>query len=149
MEKPLSRWSASSGGVVELAHHDLEVALEQARADADHQQGANHNHDGRRTCPGGDGHEQIAQEHHDDTDGDAAAKANLVGHGTTHDGQEIDQHQEGGEHGARQSLAPAEVGLEEKCEDGQHGVVAKTLAGIGKRQGIKAFRLIFKHSFLF
>ena len=78
------------GVVVEVTDHDLQVALEEAGAYADHEQGGEHEHHGGDAVSGGDGEHEVAQEHDDDARSDALAVADAVGQGAAHKRQEID-----------------------------------------------------------
>ena len=80
--------------VVQVAYHHLQVAFEETRAHANqHQRGKHHHHRqydsavvhaAERECQ-----QHIAQEHHDDTNGNALAVTNLIGKDTAHERQEI------------------------------------------------------------
>ena len=65
--------------VIEVAHQDLEVTLEQAGADGNKGEGADHQGDAERVGGGRDGEAQVTGEHHRDTGHDALAVADLVG----------------------------------------------------------------------
>ena len=118
--------------VIQVAHHHLEVALEQARAHADEEQGADHQ--GHAQAVGGrrDGEGEVADEHHADAGDHALAETDLVGEPAADNGHEVDEGEENRVELAGGCLLPAELGLEEQHEDGQHGVVTKTLAGVGE-----------------
>ncbi len=131
--------AVSLGGVfrvvVQVAYKHLQVALEQARTHGNQEQGPQHEGDAQGIGAGGNGQGQIPGEHDADTGDHALAVANFIGQDTAHDGHEINEGQENGIHLAGQGLAPAELGLEEEHENGQHGVVAKALTGVGECQG--------------
>ena len=91
--------------------------------------------DGSATAAERYGQQQIAQEHDKDTRGDHTAESPAVGGDTTDDRQEIDEHQERGIDGGCGSCGKAEVGLQEEREDGEHGVITKAFARVGKCQG--------------
>ena len=134
------------GVVVEVAHQHLQVALEQAGTHGNHEEGAQHERDAHGVGSGGDGKGQVTGEHDADTGDDTLAVTNLVGQDTAHDGHEVHEGQEDGVDLAGYGLVPAKLGLEEQHEDGEHGIVAKTLTGIGKGQCKEALRLSFKHN---
>ena len=137
------------GVVVEVAHHHLQIAFKEARADAHHEQGGKHEHHGGHAVACRDGEHEVAQKHHDDARRHAFAVADAVGQRAAHEGQKIDQGQEASIDGAGRAFRPAEVGFQEEREDGQHGVIAEALAGVGEGQGKQSFGLSFKHSFSF
>ena len=123
------------GVVVKVAHQHLQVALEQTRSNRNQEQGPQHEGDAQGVGTGGNGQGQIPGEHDADTGDHALAVANFIGKDTAHHRHEINEGQENGIHLAGKGLAPAELGLEEEHEDGQHGVVAKALTGVGECQG--------------
>ena len=133
--------------VVEVAHHHLEVALEEARAQSDEHQGSQHHDQCQRVAAQGYGQQQIAGKHDEDADGHHAAEAELVGQPAAHDGQEIDEHEEVAVDFACPSGIESVVGTQKQCEDGEHGVVAESLARVGQCQRIESFWLIFEHNF--
>ena len=131
--------------VIQIADHDLQVSLEQAGSQGYQQQGADHQRDAETVGGCWNRQQQVAQEHHADPRDDAAPIADPVGQPAAYHGQEIYDSQEDGIELAGRRLLPAKLGLEEKHEDGQHRIVAETLARIGQRQRIKTFRLTFEH----
>ena len=131
--------------VVEIAHQHLQVALEQARADGDQRQGADHQHDAEGVGRSRDGQAHVAGEHDGDTGHDALAVADLVGQHAAHDGHEVHRREENRVNLAGGCSVPAELRLEEEHEDGQHRVVAEALAGIGQCEGEESFGLSFEH----
>ena len=76
-------------GIVEIAHHYLQVALEETRAEAYEQQGAQHDDEGKRVATQRNAEQQIACKHDDDARGDHLAKAELIGQHATNEGEEI------------------------------------------------------------
>ena len=133
------------GVVVQITYQHLQVALEQARTHGNHEQGTQHERNAHGVGACRDGKGQVTGEHDTDTRHDALAVADLVGQDTAYDRHEINQGQENGVHLAGNSLVPAKLGLEEQHEDGQHGVVAEALTGIGQGKGKQPFRLILEH----
>ncbi len=131
--------------VVQIAHEDLEVTLEQAGTDGDEGERADHEGDAQAVGRARDGKAEITGEHDGDTGHDAFAVADLVGQPATDHRHEIDGGQEDGIDLAGGSAAPAELGLEEEHEDGQHRVVAEPFSGVGQCQRIKSFVLTFEH----
>ena len=118
--------------VVEVAHHDLQVALEEAGAEADEQQGRTHSGYGYGAASQGNGQQQIAQEHNYDADDDHLAVAPAVGSHATDEGKEVDGSQEPGVDFAGRACGKAEILTEKECKDSEHRVVAEALAGVGK-----------------
>ena len=137
------------GIVVQVTDHHLEVALEQAGAEADQQQGREHAHEGDGAASERNGKEQVAQEHDEDAGRDHLPETEFVGEDTADQREEIDQHQERAVNGSGGSGGEAEVRPEEKGEDGDHRVVAEALAGIGECEGEETFGLSFEHIFDF
>ena len=133
------------GVVVEVTHHYLQVAFEQARAHAHHEQRQRHDPHGHDAATRRDGEQQIAEEHNDNARRHTFSKTDLIGHDAAHKGQEINQCEKHRIPDARHALRPTEVVHQEEGEDGQHGVIAETLARVGQRQGIQTFWLSFKH----
>ena len=131
--------------VVEVAHHDLQVALEQARADGYQRQCAKHQHLACDAGFRGDGQAQVACKHHADAQRDTLAEPYLVGKDAAEQGHEIHGSEENGINLRGNRRAEAELRLDEQQEDGEHGVVTETLARVGKRQGVEPLRLSFKH----
>ena len=134
--------------VVEIAHEDLQVALEQAGAESNQQEGAYHQRQGKpAACEdvGRHGKAQVACEHNADACHDAFAETYLVGEPSAHDGHKVDGREEDRVELARRGSGEAEFCLQEQQEDGQHRVVAEAFAGIGQSEGKQPFRLSFKH----
>ena len=125
----------------------MQVALKQARAQTDEQQGTEHHDEGKRVAAQGNGKQQIAEKHDDDADGDHLAEAKPVGQQTAYKRKKVDEHEEVTVNLAGPPGIKTEIGTEEKGEHGYHGVVAETLAGVGQCQRVESFRLILKHSF--
>ena len=132
--------------IIQIADHHLKVPLEQAGSQRDEQQCADHQRDAETVGGRRNGQQDVSQEHHADASHHAAAIADAVGEPSTYYGQEINDCQENGIKLAGCRLLPAEFGLEKQHEDGQHRIVAETLARIGQGQRIKTFRLPFEHS---
>ena len=80
--------------VIEVAHHYLQVALEQTCAQADEQQGGQHSDDGDGLPAQRHRQQQVAQEHDDDTDGHHLAITEFVGKVTADNREEVDEHEE-------------------------------------------------------
>ena len=80
--------------IIEIAHHHLQVALEQACAQANEHERGQHHHEGQRVAAKGHGQQQIAGKHDEDAHRHHAPKAELVGHDTTNERQKIHQHEE-------------------------------------------------------
>lgn len=131
--------------VVEVAHHHLQIAFEKARADRDERQRGEHQNLAAERRLGGNRQAQVPGEHHGDTRRDAPSEADAVGQNAAHERHEVDGGQEDrvdlGRHGGRE----AEFRLQKEQEDGQHGVVAEPLAGVGEGQRIQTFGLSFEH----
>ena len=137
------------GLVIEVADHHLQVALEEAGAKADQQQGGKHSGQCHTAATKRHGQQQVAEEHDEDADGDHAAKAELVGHDTAHEGEEINEAEEGAVDDAGNGFRETKVLAQEESEDGYHRVVAEAFAGVGECEGIKPFRLIFEHELIY
>ena len=134
--------------VIELANHNLEVALEESRSETYEHQCHTESYDGRRAGSERNGEQHVADEHDDDARCHHLAKTETVGCDTANDGKEVDHHQECGVDAAGRAGSETEIGLKIKNEYGQHGVIAKPLAGVGQCQRIKTFGLSFKHNVL-
>ena len=132
--------------VIEITHHHLQVALEESCTQGDEYQRTNHGCHTHRIIAGGDGEAHVAYKHDYDTGGYHLAKSELVGEDAADDGQEIHQGEEARENVGCHCGSESELCLQKQGKDGQHGVVAKTLTGIGQRQRIQSFRLSFKHN---
>ena len=116
--------------VVEVSDKDLEVTLEQTCSYGDEGEGSQHQgYSGgircRRYRQG-----EVAQEHDADTCDYAFSETDLVSEDTADDRHEIDRCKENRINLAGHCLIPAELGLEEQHEYGQHGVVTEALAGV-------------------
>ena len=122
------------GRVVEAAHHDLQVAFEQARAEAHEDKGKSHGDNSHIIAAHGNGEQQVADEHDEDARRHHFAETETVGCDAADDRQEIHEHQECRINTAGKSRCEPEVGLQIKQEYGQHRVVAETLARVGKRK---------------
>ena len=83
----------------------------------------------------GEGQQKVAQEHDRDADRHHATVTEFIGENTSDKGEEINEHQECGIVRPGESGTPSEVVLEEQHENGQHGVVAETLTGVGESEG--------------
>ena len=149
--------------IVEVTYHYLQVALEKARADAYQHEGSDERDHGDGTrC--GDGHEQVAEEHDHDTERDHLAVSELIGEDTADERHEIDTGQEEAVELACLSRREAELCLKEQHKNGEHRVVAETLAHayvmglenigvetlarVGQSQSVQAFGMSFKHKIL-
>ena len=122
------------GRVVEAAYHYLQVAFEQARAEAHEDKGQSHGDNCHVVAAHGNGEQQVADEHDEDARRHHLAETEAVGRDAADDRQEIHKHQECGINTAGKSRCEPEVGLQVKQEDGQHRVVAETFARVGKRK---------------
>ena len=120
--------------VIEVAHHHLQVTLEESCTKTNEQQGSQHDYQCHSITTQGYRQQQVAGKHDDDTRGHHTTKAELVGHHTTNEWEKIHKHEkrtvDGACHSGRQSV----VGSQEQSEYGQHGVVTKALACVGQCQ---------------
>ena len=123
------------GFIVQVSHHYLEVALEQAGSEADEHQGRQHTYQRDAAAAQRNGQEQIAQEHNDDAGGDHLAEAEFIGQDTADEREEVHQHEERAVNGSGSTCREAEIGPEEERKDGDHGVIAEALTGVGQCQG--------------
>ena len=123
----------------------MQVALEKPCADTDENQGCQHADHRQRVAAKRKREQQIAGKHHGNTDGHHLSVAELVGQNTADERHEIDEAEERTVNGSRHTGLQTEVGTQEEREDGQHGVIAEPLAGIGERQRVQPFGLSFKH----
>ena len=117
--------------VVEIAHHDLEIALEQARPAGDESQRTEHHGLAGDVSSGGDGQQRIAQKHDDDARCHHLAVAETVGKDSADEGHEINKAEETSEDSGCFCRGVTELGLQKQSENGKHGVVTETLARIG------------------
>ena len=120
--------------VIQTSDHHLEVALEESCAETDENKGETHGRSSNEIAAEGHGKDEITDEHDENSRRHHATEAETVSGNTSDDGEEIDHHEECGIHTTGETRLPAEVGLQEEEEDGQHGVVAETLARIGQRE---------------
>ena len=134
--------------VVEIADEHLEVTLEETRAHGHEGQSGEHNELGGGAVARRKGQGQIAQEHHGNAYDHAFAVAYLVSDYASDQRHEINSGEENGIDLAGCCFAPAETRLHQQGENGEHGVVAEALAGVGEGQGIQSFRLTFEHRIL-
>ena len=91
------------------------------------------------------GHYHIAGKHDGQTCDHTLGEAPFVSHPAAYQRHEIDKGEEARVDLARHGGVKAEFGLQEEQEDGKHGVVAETFAGVGEREHIEACRLVFEH----
>ena len=131
--------------IVQTSDHYLQVALEKTCSEADKKQGHSHSGYGNKVTAKRKGKHKVTDKHDDNTRSHHFAKTETVGSNTTDDREEVNHHQKGGIDDTRSTGSPSEIGLEIEEEDGQHGVIAETLAGVGQRKSPKAFWLSFKH----
>ena len=80
--------------VVEVAHHHLEVAFEQSRADGDQGKGAEHQDFPGQVRRGRYGEAEISEEHHSNSDGYASSVSDLVGEHSSEQRHEVHARQE-------------------------------------------------------
>ena len=132
--------------VVEVAHHHLQVALEQTCSETDEQQGCAHSSDGNGAAAKRNGQQQIAEEHNHDADDYHLAIAPAVGSHASDEGKEIDGSQKPSVNLACRTSGKAEILTKKECKDSEHRVVTETFAGVGKGKCPQAFRLSFEHS---
>ena len=99
--------------VVEVAHHYLQVAFEEAGTYGNQEEGAQHQGDAQGIGRRGDRQGQIACEHYADAGDHAFSVADLIGQDTAHNGHEVHKGEEDGVHLAGEGLVPAELGLQE------------------------------------
>ena len=92
--------------------------------------------------------EQVAEEHDHDTERDHLAVSELIGEDTADERHEIDTGQEEAVELACLSRREAELCLKEQHKNGEHRVVAETLARVGQSQSVQAFGMSFKHKIL-
>ena len=119
---------------VQVAHHDLEITFEKSRSHTNQCQRTDDGDHSRCTVAQGEGQQKVAQEHDRDADRHHATVAEFIGENTSDEGEEINEHQECGIVRPGESGTPSKVILEEQHENGQHRVVAESLAGVGKSQ---------------
>ena len=122
------------GIVIEVAYHHLEIAFEQSCTKADEQQSCQHHDKGETISSQGYTEQQITCKHNNNTRRHHFAKAKLVGQHTAKEREEVDEHKERTIDGACQSGRQSVVCSQEKGEDGQHGVVAKSFTRVGQSQ---------------
>ena len=127
--------------IIEVAHHDLQVALEEACSQRHKQEACTHCDDGRSGASERHRQDEVTDEHYHNAQHNHLAVTVLVGKHTAKQGQQIYDEQEVGERLAGPTRVETKVVMKEKDEDGQHGVIAETLASIGKSQRPKSFRL--------
>ena len=120
--------------VVEVAHHYLQVTLEQTRTETDEQQGSQHYNECKAVASQRNTEQQIASKHNDDTRGHHLAETELVGQHAAKQGEEVDEHEERTIDGACQGGRQSVVSPQKQSKDGQHGVVTETLASVGQCQ---------------
>ena len=129
--------------VVKLSHERLEVTFEQAVAEGDHHQGADHH--GLRSNAGN--HQRgIPHRHHQDTRDDRPLiVAQPVGDQAADERQNVDR-------GIKKRIdfpglfaVDTELRHQEQRQNGHHGVEAETFARIGESRGNQTFRLL-EHS---
>ena len=75
--------------VVEVAHHDLQVALKQTCTKADEQQSCQHDYQSNGVATQGYREQEIACKHNHNTRSHHATEAELIGHDTTDEREEI------------------------------------------------------------
>ena len=127
--------------VIEVAHHDLQVALEETCSKRDKQEACTHCDNGWSCFAQRHRQDEVTDEHYHNAQHDHLAIAILVGKHATKQGQQIYDEQEVRERLAGPTRVETKVVVKEKDKDGQHGVVTKALARIGKSQRPKTFRL--------
>ena len=132
--------------VVEVAHEHLEVTLEKARTAGDERQCAEHQRLARKARSRRDGEQRIAAEHHEDSQRDHLAEAELVGQNAAEEGHEVDRGEENTVNLGGCGLGVTEFRLQEEREDRKHRVVPEPLTRIGEREGVQTFGLSFEHS---
>ena len=131
--------------IVEVAHHYLEVTLEQTCTKTDSQKCTSHSNQSYRVLAKGQRQQHVASEHDEDTNGNHLVISELVCQNTTNQGQEVNQTKEYGENRTCQFLVKTEIGLKKQREHRQHCVVTETLACVGQSKRPKTFRLSFEH----
>ena len=119
---------------VQVAHHDLEISFEKSRSHTNQCQCTDDGDHSRCTVAQGEGQQKVAQEHDRDADRHHATVTEFIGENTSDEGEEINEHQECGIVRPGESGTPSKVILEEQHENGQHRVVAESLAGVGESQ---------------
>ena len=82
------------GVVVEVSNHNLEVAFEKTRAEANQEKGRQHGHKGYGAASKGNGKKQVTCKHDHDAGGDHFPEAEFIGHDTSDEGEEVHQHEE-------------------------------------------------------
>ena len=120
--------------IIQVTHHHLEVTLEESSSKADEQESCQHDDQCKTIASQGHRQQQITCKHDDDTCGHHLAKAELVGHNTTDQREEIHQHQERTIDRAGHSRRQSVVGSQKQCENREHRVIAETLARVGQCQ---------------
>ena len=132
--------------VIEVAHHHLQVALEQSRAASNQRQRTKHHRLSGHVRSRGDGQQQIAYEHDEHAQRHHLAEPVLVRQDAAQERHEIDGRQERRENGGGVCGRIAELRLQEQGENGEHRVIPEPLARVGQSQRVKTFWLSFKHN---
>ena len=116
--------------IIEVAHHYLQVTLEEACTQTDKQQGCTHSSNSYCSSTQWDREEEITQEHNEDTYDHHLVVTPLVGSHTTKKRQEINCSEEPGINLRCSTCIETEVLTQEQSEDSKHGIVTESLACI-------------------
>ena len=128
--------------VVQLADHRLQVALEEAVAEGDDEQADQG--DGQRHAR--NGHDGVAGEHDDDAEkDDQLVLAGAVGQDAAEQRQGINGVIEPAVVIAGRGGGEVIPGLQEKDQDGHHGIEAEALAHVGEKGDKQSLGMIFEH----
>ena len=104
--------------IIEVAHHNLQVTLEQACSETDAHQCHQHYSQCHSVTSQGNRQQQIAQEHDNDTCGYHLTESKLVGHKASNKREEIDKHQEWTVDDTSSTRCQSIIGSQEQCKDG-------------------------------
>ena len=121
--------------VIEIADEDLEIAFEESCAYGYEGKSAEHYQLSGESGSGRDCKTEVAEKHYGNTDGDTFAVTDFVGEDSSEERHEIHTRKEDGIYLTGSALVPSELGLHQQGEDGEHGVVAEALTGVGEGQG--------------
>ena len=139
--------------VVHLAHERLQVALEQAVAEGDHQQSQTGQRQVepqvRHGCRRRDGDEEITDAHHDQTPHDRRLVVlGFVGDDAADQRQQVDRSVEARVDVTSRRLVEPELGRDEQGQDRHHDIETEAFAHVGEGRRDQSFGLSFHKIFL-
>ena len=106
------------GIVVQIADHDLQVAFEQTRTERDEKQCQEHDSHRKTAATQGYSQADVAEEHDEDTDGDALAVTDFVSNPTAYQRQKIHTCQKSGVDTTGSIGRQSEISAQEERKDG-------------------------------